>query len=192
PWGGASMVVPMWPGAAPSVVTGGAVPAARSVEQSRQGAFPGSVEFVEPEPGDALNVQRSGLGVGDADLAPRQAAGAAHFGELQFLGAAYRHQYPARGFGEQLHERVAVRVEHDPGAALADQGGFDEGLCESTVGEVVCCREHPFPGTRGEDLTQQSLPGEVRCGWSAAEVLVRQLAPARPGELVVGVAEQEQ
>jgi hypothetical protein len=139
-----------------------------------------------------LDLDRIRALVDDADARPRQTAGGAHAGEASFFRARYGDQYATRGLGEQRHERIGTLGKDDAATGFTGQSSFDDGLRETTLGQIVCRRDQSVTRGREQNVGEQLLASEIDLGRNAAEVIVLDLRPDGSVELVVGVAQQNQ
>ena len=92
------------------------------------------------------------------------------------------------GLAEQGRERVAAQRYR--AAAAAVQAGLRQGDRQAAVGEVVGAGQHA--GRRGGGDKSRQLPFGIKIGgWrAAAQVLVDDMSPRGPAELLAGRAEQ--
>ena len=97
------------------------------------------------------------------------------------------------GLGEEGDEGVAVcHVRHrdrDPDPVA--EAGLRQGLGQSAVGQVVGAGDDRVARRVGQQLGQRALGSEVDLRRQTAEVAVHDVRPLRAGELVAGLAEQE-
>ncbi len=108
------------------------------------------------------------------------------------LGARHCDEHAAGGFGEQRHERICALGQQDPATGLACERRLDDGLRETTLGQVVGRRDQSVARAGEQDLRQQPLTLEVDLRRHATEMIVLDLRPDRPVELVAGLPEQDQ
>ena len=139
-----------------------------------------------------LDLHRIATLIDDADPRPRHLPGVEHADEAGLLGARHGHQDPAGGLGEQPHERIGILGKQYAATGFAGECGFDDGLDQTTLADVVGCRDEPVTRTGHQDLPDQPFPLEVHLRRHPAEMIVGDLCPDRAVEFVAGLAEQDE
>ncbi len=104
-----------------------------------------------------------------------------------------RHQGAGGRLGEQRHEGVTVRHrgQRDRGTDVAGERRLEQRLRESAVREVVGGGHDAVARGVLQQGGQCLLGGEVEHRRQPAEVAVHDVGPLRAGELLAGLAEQE-
>ena len=106
-------------------------------------------QFVERHLELVLHGHRVGTLIDDTDTRPRHLSGGEHRGEPRLLGPRHRDQHTSRRFGEQPHKRISVFGKQDAATGFAGQGGLDDRLRKSALGQVVRGVDQPVAGGGG-------------------------------------------
>ena len=133
-----------------------------SPEQCRQSSLERRAQLGQRDRELALDLDGIGALVDHTDAHPREITGRAHTGEASFLGARDRDEHAARRLGEQGDERIGVVGKQDAAARLAGQRGLDDGLRETTFGQVVRRGRPVRRGTPRGGCRRATAPGRGR------------------------------